>query len=218
MRCSLKFSSVSCKLHFSTIHPFSSTDPWLSPVTSASFSWDISRRSRPVEENAFRGSCWSNQGFLWVGRRKHPSQMPKLPVYLLFNHRTSSAVCQQTHTCGHCPELTAVGEGPNVDWMIDVNAFDRVNVQVHSSESSNLTKIRDRFEEWMKTNWNKEQAESTLDLHPPCTVFAAAARQTPPYLRHATTDTMAVYDAPAVEMVWLQAVSYGFSSTTLCSQ
>lgn len=132
--------------------------------------------------------------------------------------QTSSAVCQQTHTCGHCPELTAVGEGPNVDWMIDVNAFDRVNVQVHSSESSNLTTIRDRFEEWMKTNWNKEQAESTLDLHPPCTVFAAAARQTPPYLRDATTDTMAVFDAPAVEMVWLQAVSYGFSSTTLCSQ
>lgn len=32
--------------------------------------------------------------------------------------QTSSAVCQQTHTCGHCPELTAVGEGPNGVWLL----------------------------------------------------------------------------------------------------
>lgn len=157
------------------------------------------------------------------------SILVKCPDYLSFlcsPQRTSrsasttdrfSSLCQQTHTSGHCPELTAVGEGPNVDWMINVNAFDRVNVQVHSSESSNLTTIRDRFREWIKTNWNKEQAESTLDLHLLCTVFAAAARQTPSYLRDATMNTMAVFDAPAVEMVWLQA-QLVFDRTLLLSK
>lgn len=112
-----------------------------------------------------------------------------------------SSLCQQTHTSGHCPELTAVGEWPNVDWMINVNAFDHVNVLLFDTS---LWLFQRADENRLKQRASRNHPRS------PSSVYSLCCSWTPNTilsLRRKRVGHDGVFDTPAVEIVWLQTQS-----------